>query len=90
MSTMRISPPLMPLTQKMFTCSSAKPVDKAVTRTTPSSAPQTVTVLRREKAAPIKVASTISSSSGSSEPGELPEPRASSVTAATVAAAATR
>lgn len=53
----------------------AEPVREGVDQIAPSSAPQMVTTRRREKAAPIKVASTVSSSSGVAVPLELPEPR---------------
>ena len=65
----------MPPIQKMSTCIKARPLESALTSTAPRMAPQTVTTRRGEKAAPRKVASTISTSSVSSEPGELPEPR---------------
>ena len=44
-----------------------------MTSTAPSSAPQMVTTRRRENAAPIKVARTVSSSNGVAVPLELPE-----------------
>lgn len=61
--------------QKILTPSRPSPLERALTVIAPSSAPQMVTTRRREKAAPIKVASTVSSSSGVAVPLELPEPR---------------
>jgi hypothetical protein len=53
-----------------------KPTDSIVTKTAPRAAPQIVTLRLGEKAAPRKVANTISKRRLSSVPGDDPEPRA--------------
>ena len=71
--------------QKILTPSRPEPVREGVDQDCPSSA-QMVTTRRREKAALIKVASTVSSSSGVAVPLELPNPWLSSGRIASTAA----
>jgi hypothetical protein len=56
----------------------AKAVGERVDQYRPEQRPQMVTTRRRENAAPIKVARTVSSSNGVAVPLELPEPWLSS------------
>lgn len=56
----------------------AEPVRERVDQHRAEQRPQMVTTRRRENAAPIKVARTVSSSSGVAVPLELPEPWLSS------------
>ena len=63
--------------QNTFTAIEMNPTDKAETNTAPKTAPHKVTTRRGENAAPRNVAKTISNKRVSSEPGEDPDPRAS-------------